>query len=79
MEYVLVLPVAAGLAWMGANHMAASVDAGTFNPRAMERVKMEPDYGIGEDGHPGQYIPPPRMCCKKGTLPVYKARPVKLV
>jgi hypothetical protein len=78
MEYVLVLPVAAGLVWMGTNHMAASVDAGTYNPRAMERVKMEPDHDTGYDGHPGQYIPPPKMCRKKGTIPVYKAKPIKL-
>lgn len=78
MEYVLAVPVAAGLVWMGTNHMTAAVDAGTFNPRAMERVKVEPEYDTGTDGHPAQYIPRPRMCHKKGTLPVLKAQPYNL-
>lgn len=78
MEYVIVLPIAAGLVWMGSNHMVAAVDAGTFNPRALERVKVEPDHSFGKDGHPGQHIPRSRMVRKKGTIQVHKAKPVRL-
>jgi hypothetical protein len=75
MEYIVV-PAGVALAWIGANHLWAASDLGTYNPRAMERSPVMPEADVGRDAHPLKYVPNADVIgYKKNTMPHTKARP----
>lgn len=75
MEYAIV-PVGLALAYMGASYLFRAEDAGSFNPRVLERKPVRPEIE-GQETHPYKQIPFAGMVPKNKPLNVTSAAPPK--